>query len=76
MELYRATCLKEIFWHNKNYRQGDFIHIDKDELKELSEANAIGDISQMPVSKSTEYAVSAPPENTMKQHGFKRNGKR
>jgi len=74
MELYRATTIKEIYWHNKTYQAGDSIHIDKDELQELSEAGVIGDVKPMPLKK--EYAVNLPPENAMKQHGFKRNGKR
>jgi hypothetical protein len=75
MELYRATVIKEIYWHNKTYKQGDPIHIDKDEMQELSDAAVIGDVKPMLLKK--EYAVNLPPENAMKQHGFKqRNGKR
>jgi hypothetical protein len=70
MELYRATILKEIYWHHKTYQQDDSIHIDKDEMQELSEAGVIGDIKEMALKK--EYAVNLPPENAMKQHGRKR----
>ena len=72
MELYRATCLKEIFWNNKTYKQGDPIHVDKNEMKTLSEASAIGDIEPV-LTRDKEYAVKNPPENAMKQHGRKRS---
>ena len=73
MELYRATILKEIYWHLKTYQLDDSIHIDKDEMQELSEAGVIGDVKEMALTK--EYAVNLPPENAMKQHGLRR-GKR
>lgn len=70
MELFKASILKEIYWHHRSYPTGDTIHLDRDEMEELSAAGVIGDIKPMAVNK--EYAVDNAPESAMRQHGQKR----
>lgn len=70
---YKAVCINEIFWHNKVYRNGDPIVLDKADLDKLLEARVVANAIMMiqPESK-TEYATKEAPETTMKEHGLRR----
>ncbi len=67
---YKATCVKEIYWHGETYGQGDSIKITEGDMRILSDAGVIGDIKKLPIA-IVEQAVREAPENEMKRYGRK-----
>ena len=67
---YKATCIKEIFWHGETYNQGTPIKIIEGDMRILSDAGVIGDIKKLPIA-IVEQAIIEPPENEMKRYGRK-----
>ena len=69
---YKATCIKEIYWHGDTYRQGDSIKIIEEDVRILSDAGVIGDMKKIQNPENNiEQAVIEPPENQMKRYGRK-----
>jgi hypothetical protein len=62
---YTATVLKEIRWRDKTYSHRDPIVLEHAEMKILSHAGVIGNITQV---DEKEFAVKEAPENAMAQH--------
>ncbi len=65
MKWYRGRCVKEIYWGDKSYRQGDLINVIEDDMRLLTQAGVIGDIKKIQ-SGEIEDAMLRPPEHAMK----------
>lgn len=61
--MYRAKCIREIFWKGTTYRAGDPIKILDGDVMILSNAGVIGDVKKIAVD--AESAMEEPPENAM-----------
>lgn len=51
-----GICTREIYWKEKNYRPGDHIEADKNDMAILVDAGCV-------VEKVIEVATMKPPEN-------------
>jgi hypothetical protein len=73
-KFFKAICLKEIFWNNRTYKQGQTINIDEGDAKTLADANVIGDVVQIELTKPIEFAIQEEQENAMQP--YKKRGRR
>lgn len=72
---YKAICLKEIYWPEKDgdtYRQGDSIKIVEADIRILTDAGVIGDVKKITTAIEIENATKKAPENAMRQFRNKR----
>lgn len=70
---YKAICLKEIYWPEKNgetYRQGDPIKIIESDVRILADAGVVGDIKK--INAAIETATKKASESAMKPSYRKR----
>lgn len=70
MKWFKGILLKEIYWREKSYRQGDAIRVSEEDMRTLTQAGVIGNVRSIDIEK--EYAVSDAPETAMKRHGTRK----